>query len=59
MAGPFTHAVVNRALTSGFSSAFEIAGLIAIGGFLTALDFVRQRQKPVTEAPAAEVEAAA
>jgi EmrB/QacA subfamily drug resistance transporter/deazaflavin-dependent oxidoreductase (nitroreductase family) len=40
-AGPFTHAAVNQALTAGFSSAFEIAGLIAIAGFITAFASVR------------------
>jgi EmrB/QacA subfamily drug resistance transporter/deazaflavin-dependent oxidoreductase (nitroreductase family) len=59
VAGPLTRAAVNRALTAGFSSAFEIAGLIAIGGFLTAFVFVRQRQTQLADAPAAEVEAAA
>src|ERR1700681_327642 len=29
-AGPVTHAAVNKALTAGFSSAFQIAGVIAI-----------------------------
>jgi hypothetical protein len=56
--GPFTHATVNRALTAGFSSAFEIAGGIAIAGFVVALVAVRHRQSVAT-ASAAEVEAAA
>ncbi|MHB8612059.1 MAG: hypothetical protein ACYDAL_06470 [Candidatus Dormibacteraceae bacterium] len=42
--GPITHAAVNRALTAGFSSAFQIGGVIAIGGFLAALIAVRHRQ---------------
>jgi EmrB/QacA subfamily drug resistance transporter len=53
--GPFDHAAVNRALTAGFSSAFEIAGVIAIAGFLTALVAVRQRQSPLTAAPIVDV----
>ena len=40
--GPLTHAAVNRALTAGFSSAFEIAGFIAIAGFITSLAAVRR-----------------
>jgi EmrB/QacA subfamily drug resistance transporter len=44
--GPFTHAAVNRALTSGFSSAFEVAALFAAGGFVAALIAVRNRQAP-------------
>jgi MFS family permease len=42
--GPFTHSAVNRALTSGFSSAFEVAALFAAGGFVAALIAVRNRQ---------------
>jgi hypothetical protein len=53
--GPSDHAAVNRALTAGFSSAFEIAGVIAIAGFLTALVAVRQRQSPLTAAPIVDV----
>ena len=56
-AGPLTHAAVNRALTSGFSSAFEVAGLFAIGGFVAALVAVRHRQ--VSAAISHEVEIAA
>jgi MFS family permease len=58
-AGPFTHAAVNRALTAGFSSAFEIAGVIAIAGFLTVLVAVRRAHSPATATPIAEVEIAA
>ena len=58
-AGPFTHDAVNRALTAGFSSAFEIAGVIAIAGFLTALIAVRHRQSTETVTPIDEVEVAA
>jgi hypothetical protein len=43
--GPFTHVAVNRALTSGFSSAFEVAALFAAGGFIAALIAVRNRQE--------------
>ena len=57
--GPFTHAAVNIALTAGFSSAFEIAGVIAIAGFVTALVAVRHRPSPVATATTAEVEIAA
>jgi fucose permease len=56
--GPFTHAAVDRALTAGFSSAFEIAGAIAIAGFVVALVAVRHRQSAAT-ASTAEVEVAA
>ena len=57
--GPFTHAAVNRALTTGFSAAFEIAGLIALAGFVTALVAVRHRQSPAIAGPSVEVEVAA
>jgi hypothetical protein len=58
-AGPFTHVAVNRALTAGFSSAFEIAGVIALAGFLTALVAVRHRRSQEIAAQIAEVEMAA
>jgi EmrB/QacA subfamily drug resistance transporter len=54
---PFTHAAVNRALTTGFTSAFEVAGLFAIAGFIVALAAVRHQHAP-TE-PRQEVEIAA
>ncbi len=57
--GPSTQAAVNRALTAGFSSAFEIAGLIALAGFVTVLVAVRHRQSAATAAPSIEVEVAA
>lgn len=57
--GPFTHLAVNRALAAGFSSAFEIAGVIALAGFVTALVAVRHRQSPATATPTIEVEVAA
>jgi hypothetical protein len=56
---PFTHSAVNRALTAGFSSAFEVAGLIALAGFVTALVAVRHRQTPAAVAPIMETEVAA
>jgi EmrB/QacA subfamily drug resistance transporter/deazaflavin-dependent oxidoreductase (nitroreductase family) len=56
---PFTHAALNRALTAGFSSAFEVAGLIAIAGFVTALAAVRHRQTSNAVAPIANAEVAA
>jgi len=42
--GRITHAAVNSALTAGFSTAFEVAGLIAIFGFVAVLVAVRHRQ---------------
>jgi hypothetical protein len=57
--GPYTHVAVNRALTAGFSSAFEIAGGMAIAGFLIALVAVRHGQSPATAASIAEVDVAA
>ena len=57
--GPFSHAAVNRALTAGFSSAFEIAGLIALAGFVTALVAVRNRPSPAAATRTVEVEVAA
>src|SRR5712664_545439 len=50
--GPHTHAAVSTALTAGFTSAFEVAGLFAIAGFVAALVAVRRRP----EAAAIEVE---
>jgi len=55
----FSHAALNGALTAGFSSAFEVAGLIALAGFVTALILVRHRQAPAAVAPLAEGEIAA
>jgi EmrB/QacA subfamily drug resistance transporter len=55
--GPLTHAAVSRALTSGFTSAFELAGLFAIAGFVAALVAVRHR--PETAVAPVEVEVAA
>jgi hypothetical protein len=58
-AGPFTHAAVNRALTAGFSSAFEIAGLIAIAGFITAVASVRHEHARAAATHEVEAEIAA
>jgi EmrB/QacA subfamily drug resistance transporter len=55
--GPITHGAVNRALAAGFTSGFEVAGLIAIAGFVAALAAARQRHEPV--ATHVEVESAA
>ena len=57
--GPLTQAAANRALTAGFSSAFQIAGFIALAGFVTALVAVRHRQSQPTAAREIEVELAA
>ncbi len=56
--GPFTHAAVNRALVSGFSASFEIAGLIALLGFVSVLIVVRHRPAAVATRPV-EVDVAA
>jgi EmrB/QacA subfamily drug resistance transporter len=56
-AGPLTHAIVNRALTAGFSSAFEVAGLFALVGFVASLAAVRHR--PAVKPARDEVEVAA
>jgi hypothetical protein len=40
---PLTHAAVNTALTAGFSSAFDVAGLFALVGFVASLVAVRHR----------------
>ena len=58
-AGPVSHAALDRALTAGFSSAFQVAGAIAIAGFVTALLAVRHRRSEPATAAVAEVEAAA
>jgi hypothetical protein len=57
-AGRITHAAVNSALTAGFSTAFQISGVIAIAGFVIALVAVRHRQSAGT-ASIAEIEVAA
>lgn len=55
--GPITHAAVNRALAAGFTSGFEVAGLIAIAGFVAALVVARDRHE--LAATLVEVDAAA
>jgi EmrB/QacA subfamily drug resistance transporter len=45
-----THEAINQALTSGFSAAFEVAGLIALIGFLTAFATVRHGARKEPEA---------
>jgi EmrB/QacA subfamily drug resistance transporter len=57
--GRLTHTAVNTALTVGFSTAFEVAGAIAIAGFVTALIAVRHHQARAVTAPEVEVEVAA
>ncbi len=51
-----THALINSALTAGFTTAFEVGVPIALAGFLLALVVIRV-QRP-TKAPAALAEAA-
>jgi hypothetical protein len=55
--GPLTHAAVNRAMTAGFTSAFEVAGLFAMAGFVAALVAALRRPEPI--AAGAEVDVAA
>ena len=53
-----THALVNHALTGGFSAGFQLGGFIALAGFVAAATAVRRRRAmPVVE-PAAEAQAA-
>ena len=47
VSGPLTHAAINRAATSGFSAAFELAGVIALAGFVSAFAAVRPRPRPI------------
>ncbi|HEX7263500.1 MAG TPA: MFS transporter [Candidatus Dormibacteraeota bacterium] len=54
-----THAVVNGALTAGFSTAFQVAGAIAIAGFVIALVAVRQRHSETVATANVEVDVAA
>jgi EmrB/QacA subfamily drug resistance transporter/deazaflavin-dependent oxidoreductase (nitroreductase family) len=56
--GRITHSAVNNALTAGFSSAFEIAGVIAVAGFVIALVAVRHRESPAA-ASSVDVDVAA
>jgi MFS family permease len=55
--GSPTHAAFNQALTAGFSSAFQVAGLFAIAGFAAALVAVRHQAAP--EAQERELDVAA
>ena len=55
--GPLTHAAVNRAMTAGYSAAFELAGLIAVAGFVTALATVRGPSKEMVADPSPEAAA--
>jgi len=43
--GQLTHAVLNRAITAGYSAAFVVAGLVAIAGLVTAVAAVRSQPK--------------
>jgi MFS family permease len=54
---PFTHAALNRALTAGFSSAFEVAGLFAIAGFVATLVAIRHHQAPAEARVEADIAA--
>ena len=46
-----THIAMAHAVTTGFTTAFEIGALIAVAGFVMALLFIRvQSQKPAAEA---------
>jgi hypothetical protein len=45
--GPLTHAAVSSALTAGFTSAFAVAGVFAIAGFVAALVAVRHGHETV------------
>jgi EmrB/QacA subfamily drug resistance transporter/deazaflavin-dependent oxidoreductase (nitroreductase family) len=44
-AGLRTHETLNTALTAGFNTAFEVAGFIALAGFVTAIVAVRHRSQ--------------
>jgi hypothetical protein len=55
--GPLTHAAVSSALTAGFTSAFEVAGLLAIAGFVAALVAVRHRPEPAVTSVEVDVAA--
>ena len=48
------HAAIGGAMTSGFSAAFQLAGLIALAGFAAALVAVRSRPKPAMAEAQAE-----
>jgi EmrB/QacA subfamily drug resistance transporter/deazaflavin-dependent oxidoreductase (nitroreductase family) len=55
----FSPAALNHALTAGFSSAFAVAGVIALAGFVATLVAVRHRQAPAAVAPLLEADEAA
>jgi EmrB/QacA subfamily drug resistance transporter len=44
LARPLTHAVLDQALTGGFSAGFQVAGLISLIGFAAAFLAVRNRR---------------
>ncbi|OLC03154.1 MAG: hypothetical protein AUI15_02765 [Actinobacteria bacterium 13_2_20CM_2_66_6] len=48
------HVAIGSAMTSGFSAAFQLAGLIALAGFAAALVAVRSRPKPAMAEAQAE-----
>src|SRR5437660_12744162 len=48
------HVAIGSAMTSGFSAAFQLAGLIALAGFAAALVAVRSRPKPAMAEAEAE-----
>ena len=54
---PLTHTAVNAALTIGFTSAFQVAGLFAIVGFAAALVAVRHHQASAEAEPQADIAA--
>ena len=56
---PPTYAAVNGALTAGFSSAFEVAGVIALGGFVTTLVAIRHHRPTAAARPNDDMEEAA
>ncbi len=43
--GSLTHAAINQAVTAGYSTAFEIASVVAFAGFLVTLATVRGRRR--------------
>lgn len=48
---PLTQAALARATTAGFSTAFEVAGLISVIGFVIAVAAVRRPKAQVEEVP--------
>jgi len=53
-----THAIVDQALTGGFSAGFQVAGFIALVGFAAAFAAVRRSRTTMETTEAAEVVAA-